>query len=820
MKIFNHPESDSYISVKSPEGSVYEYDGGLHEISPSDIPAGAQVSVGDRMSTVYPDMDFETYSEAGYNWDPDGGKYGKWVSISPSPPHGLGAVGASAYSEHPSTEVLILAYNLKDGTGPKFWVPGLPPPQDLFDHLAKGALIEAHNSAFEYYIWHNVCVPKLGWPPIPFWQLRDSMAKARAHSFPAALKNLAKVTNAPDKKIDDGMRLINKFCKPRNPTKNDPRRRIRPEEDHIDGPLLYQYCLGDIRSESAVSALIPDLSARELELWLLDQHINFTGVYIDGEGLSNCIEVFNQAHVKYSAELYALTGGAVDSPTKLKPMTEWLGANGLHMSSLDKEHIADALSKFKTDEEIKAENIGERSLNPLNPRVTEGLDALPNARIIRRVLEIRSSLGAASVKKLFSIDRRRSADGYLRDLFAFCGADRTGRFAGRGPQPQNLPNSGPKVMQCGECNRHYGRHVDVCPWCSAPGWASSAVDWCVEAVEDAFEVMKYRRLDIVEKVFGDAVATIAGCLRGLFSAAPGMELISSDYSAIEAVVLAMLSGEQWRIDVFNTHGKIYEMSASKITGVPFEEMMAGAGYTDLSAPKWWEAKQTGEHHPSRKKIGKVSELASGFGGGKGAWCAFGADKFMSDDEIKAAVEAWRAASPMIPKLWYGLQGAAEKAIQNPGYRYEYRLFTYWMDRENDILYCELPSGRRLTYHEPRLTVIMKWGRETLQMSYMGWNSDYTKGPMGWTRLETWGGKLTENVCQAVARDLMTFAMPSIERAGYHICMHIHDELVSHVKIGFGSIEEFERIMATVPNWAADWPIRAAGGWRGQRYRKG
>ncbi len=790
MKVLHHPESDSFLAV-SPDGEQWAFDQGAHDVSPSDIPAGLAIHVGgDRLSTVLPDMDFETYSEAGYNWDPDAGKYGKWVSVVDSPPHGLGAVGASAYSEHPSTEVLVLAYNLKDGAGPKFWVPGLPHPQDLFDHLAKGALMEAHNSAFEYYIWHNVCVPKLGWPPIPFWQLRDSMAKARAHSLPAALKPLAKATNAPDRKIDDGTRLITKFCKPRNPTKKDPRRRIRPEEDPIDGPLLYQYCLGDIKAESAVSALTPDLSARELELWLLDQHINFTGVYIDGEGLANCIAVFNQCYTKYSAEFRALTGGVVEGPSKLKPLKAWLENNGLPMASLDKEHVAEALK-----------------LDTLTP-------------IVRRVLEIRASLGAASVKKLFSIDRRRSIDGYLRDLFAFCGADRTGRFAGRGPQPQNLPNSGPKVMRCGECNRHFGQHVDTCPWCSAPGWACSVADWCVDAVNDTFEVMKYQRLDLVEKVFGDAIEAIAGCLRGLFSAAPGHELVSSDYSAIEAVVLAMLSGEQWRVDVFNTHGKIYEMSASKITGVPFEEMMSGAGYTDLNAPKWWEAAQTGEHHPTRKKIGKVSELASGYGGGLGAWKAFGADKFMSDDEISIAVKAWRSASPMIPKLWYGLQGAAEQAIQNPGHKYEYRHFTYWLDRADDILYCELPSGRRLTYHEPRLTVEQKWGRESLQMSYMGWNSDYKKGPKGWMRLETWGGKLTENVCQAVARDLMAFSMPSIERAGYHICMHIHDELVSQVPTGFGSIEEFERIMATTPDWASDWPIRAAGGWRGQRYRKG
>jgi len=736
----------------------------------STLLAGHRLPAGWGFSTVLPDLDFETYSEAGYTWD---NELNKWVSITKSPPHGLGAVGASAYSEHPSTEVLSLAYDLKDGQGARMWIPSMPPPVELFEHIAKLGLLEAHNSAFEWYIWANVCHARMGWPALPYWLLRDSMAKARAFSLPGKLAKLAEVLKVSDQKIDDGKRLINKLTKPRNPTKKDPRTRIRPEEEPVDGPKFYAYNVGDIKAESAVSALMPDLSTDELELWLLDQCINLRGVHIDSDGLNNCLAIVKQAFEQYTAELISITDGQVQSAGEIGKIINWLGGEGVHMSSIDADHVEEAL---------KRENL------PANAR---------------RVLEIRALIGAASVKKLFAIDRRRSADGRLRDLFAFCGADRTGRFAGRGPQPQNLPNSGPEVVRC-KCDRHYGSHLQECPWCRSPKAFAESAEWGIDAVNDALTVIASKDLKMVEHYFGDAVAAVSGCLRGLFSAAPGCDFLCSDYSAIEAVVLAMLSGEQWRIDVFRTHGKIYEMSAAKISGVPFEELIR-------------HKEETGEHHPLRKK-GKVNELALGFQGGYGACVAFGADKYMNEEEIRESIKSWRIESPMIVKFWYGLQDAATAAVQNPGTCYAYNGLTYGV--KDDVLYCQLLSSRKLSYHQPRLHPdVTPWGKQVLKLTYMGWNSDYKKGPQGWMRMDTYGGKLCENVVQAIARDILTFAMKNIERAGYAIALHVHDEIVSEVVEGTGSIEEFERIMATMPTWASNWPIRAAGGWRGKRYRK-
>lgn len=771
--VWFHPESDSYYVDRFFEWANSAYASAVcHEVEPSDIPAHRHVAVGPGFAEILPDMDFETYSEAGYDFDTN---KEKWVSDGSKP--GINLVGAAVYSEHPSTEVLSLSYNLKDGLGPRLWIPGMPLPQDLFDHINRGGLIEAANSGFEYFIWLNVCHKRMGWPALPYTQLRDTLAKSRAHSLPGALGKIAKVLQVKDQKIDEGKRLLDKFSKPRSPTKKDRRLRILPTDiDALDdAQKLYEYNLGDIKAESAISACIPDLSPQELKLWLLDQKINFRGVAIDKEAVDACLKIINQAYEKYTAELVQITGGYVQTAGEIKKLTEWIASRGVYMRGMKSEDVESALNGSNLPADV------------------------------RRCLEIRASLGAASVKKLYSISKRLCSDNRIRDIFAYCGADRTGRWAGRGPQPQNLPNSGPKVRKCDEINGcgHYSGDIPgtKCPWCSAPDWALSSEDWGIEAVEDAITVIKYGELRYVEAVFGDAIAAVSGCLRGMFVPASGHDFICSDYSAIEAVVLAALAGEEWRLEVFRTHGKIYEMSASKITGIPFEEFAR-------------HKKETGQHHPMRKKVGKVAELASGYQGGIGAWKNFGADEFMTDEEIKENIKKWRAESPAIVAFWRGLEEAAVLAVQNPGQCYSYRGITYGV--KDNVLYCKLLSGRLLSYHEPILIPdVTPWGKDVWKLTYMGMDS-VTKQ---WVRLDTYGGKLCENLVQATARDILAHALVNADAAGYNIALHIHDEIVAEVPEGFGSVEEFEQIMATLPEWCKDWPIKAAGGWRGKRYRK-
>lgn len=770
------------------------------------------IHVAHGFSTVHAEMDFETYSEAGFNFDEDAGRF-KGLGASKK---GLSAVGAAVYAQHASTEVLCLAYNLKDGLGPRLWLPGEQPPWDLIAHFQRGGLVEAHNSIFEYFIWDFVCVRKLGWPAISHTQLRCSMSKAASFALPMSLDKLSEAIDAPIKKDKDGKAVMLKLTQPRTPTKADPSLRYDPVRYADQYNRLGEYCINDTYAESEVSAMLPDLQPDELDLWLLDQQINIRGVHIDKNNLNNCINIVEQAFDKYSEELRSLCGGYYDekgewkwnvsSPAELQNIRVYLSANGVQTASLDAEHLAKLLAR----------------------------DDLP--KHCRRVLEIRDMLSASSVKKLFSLLNHLGEDNRVRGLFAFCGADRTGRFAGRGPQPQNFPSGGPKLSRCDKingCGHYYRGGLLNCPWCGIDAaFSDPKKDWTHQAVDQALKVIASRNLSYVEHYYGDPISVISGCLRGLFTAAPGKDFICSDFSAIEAVVLAELAGEKWRQEVFRTHGKIYEMGAAMITGTPFEEFMRVAGYTDLTKEKWWLDEQTGSHHALRKTIGKVSELASGYAGWIGAWKNFGADKFMTDEEIKQAIIAWRDASPMIVELWggqwrkhpkkweftpefYGLEGAAVQAVMNPGTAYTYRMISYQVHQ--DVLYCRLPSGRFLCYHTPRLVQsTAPHGNPVWQLTYMG--SDAVTGQ--WVRLNTYGGKLAENVTQAVARDILTHSMKNLEKAGYPIVLHIHDEIVAEVNKGEGSIEEFERVMAIMPPWASDWPIRAAGGWRGLRYRKG
>lgn len=769
----------------------------------SELPAGYQLRAGLTHSTILPDLDFETYSEAGFRWDD---ATGKWECLPGAPGHrkGLEIVGAAVYATHPSTEILSLKYNLKDGRGDRHWKPGDPPPQELFDYIAAGGLLEAHNSGFEHWIWNQCAVPKLGWPPLPLRQLRCSMAKARAHAMPAPLGKLTEVLRTKIQKDKDGDRLLKKFSIPQNPTKKQPRLRIRPEDDPEDAARLYNYNGIDIASEAEASALLPDLGPEELEYWLCDQAINYRGVAVDMEAVNNCIAIMEQAFQKYNSELAKLTGGAVEQGSQTERLKGWLLNRGVQMFAMDSDAVEETLK---------------------DPWIPD--DA-------RRALEIREKIGSASVKKLYAFRNTVSKWGRIHDLINYHAA-RTGRDGGKDAQTQNLPKAGPEVFKCGSCARYFGIHTHVCPWCETLQPPSlEKLEWHPAVVDDVLEIIATRSLDLVERFFGDAFENIVGCLRGLLVAAPGHDLIASDFSAIEGVVTAALAGEEWRLEVFRTHGKIYEMSASKVSGVPLEEFLK-------------YKKETGRHRPERQSIGKCLELACGFGGWVGATKAANIrmDRFFTDDQIAQHILAWRAESPAIVELWggqfrghpfraetiraeyFGLEGAAIQAILNPGTTYtvqaphkDSRPIRYVM--HGDVLYCILPSGRPLAYHRPRLEPGTKgpWAQHGgLSITFWGWNSNPKMGPMGWCHMDTYGGKLTENVVQAVARDILRDAVIRLMRAAYPVVLRVHDEIVAEVPKGFGSVEEFEAIMSVMPSWAQGWPVFARGGWRGYRYRK-
>ena len=776
--------------------------------------AGQRLPVAWGYSTVLPDMDFEGFSAAGFEWDELSQKFKPPAGATKK---GLPAIGAAKYADDPTTEVLCLAYDLKDGTGRKMWLPGQPLPLDLIQHLAQfdasapasyeqRGLCETHNSMFEFRIWTSVLHERWGWPPIDLRQMRCSMAKARAYSLPGALGNLAEVLRVPIGKDKDGKKQLERFSWPRNPTKADRRTRITCAEDPDNAQKLYSYCDQDIVAEAGASARMPDLIPQELDYWLADQACNWRGVGVDLESVNACISVLDQAHRKYNAELYQITGGTVARASEISKLQEWVAdCTGYRMKSGDSEAIEEAIAVLK-----KWDNID---------------GGFPE---VVRALEIRNLIGSAAVKKVYAMARMATRDARLCDLFIYHGA-RTGRDTHADVQPGNLPKSGPNIRWCENagCSKPYAFKSHGCPWCGADSAFSTERSpegekgWTWEAVDDALAIMRHGNLELVEYFFGDAVLTISGCVRSLLVAGPGKELLCSDYSAIEAVVLAVLAGEQWRIDAFHRGESIYYHGAAGVTGKTYE---------------WYEAyrKEHGTHHPDRNKIGKVAELALGFMGWVGAWRNFDKTDNFTDDEVKALIIKWQEASPMLKecaggqtrgKPWkpdrfenFGYEGMFLNAIQHPGETFEYRGIKFQV--LDNTMFVTLLSGRRLTYHSPRADRTERFqGVQTWSLSYMTWNSNPGMGPMGWNRMDTYAGRLVENIVQATARDLMSAAVVRLERAGYPVVMRVHDEIVSEVPEGYGGEAEFEALMAQLPEWAAGWPVRCGGTYRSKRYKK-
>jgi DNA polymerase len=670
----------------------------------------------------------------------------------------------------------------------------MPPPQELFDYLSSGGLIEAWNCGFEDKIWNLVCVPQLGWPELDYRQLVDAAAKSRAFAYPGKLETAAEVSQARYKKNPDGRALIKLLCTPRNPTKKNPNTRVTPEEDPAAASRLYVYNIDDIEAEAAVSQLCPDLTPEEQQFEIVTRLMNRRGVGIDLPAVRGGVQVLEQALEQYNGELCQLTQGAVERASQGARMIAWLAARGIHTRSLDEEH-------------------------------RERLLATVADPVARRALEIKGLVGSASVKKLYAIDRQQ-VGGSVFDLFIYHGA-RTGRDTGADVQPQNLPKAGPRLKWCPHCQTPSGAQRTGCPACGSDLTRAEQKPWSWEAAETAIQVLRSGSLAHVERWFGDALLTISGCLRSLFMAREDREFISSDYSSIEAVVTAMLAGEAWRIEAFHNKEDIYLHSASRITGTSLADYVA-------------HVTKNGVKHPDRQDIGKPAELGLGFGGWITAWRQFDKTDRFTDEEVKRNILAWRDASPAIVEMWggqvrgkpwrpdyhelFGFEGCAIAAVLNPGQVHRYRGIEFGV--KDDRLFIRLPSGRNLTYHQPRLAPSEHWDGQ-LQLSYMGWNTNPKSGPYGWIRINTHGGRLTENIVQAIARDFLRDAVLRLEPAGYPVVLRVHDELVCEVPVGFGTVEELEAIMSVTPAWAQhwaeqfglSWPIRASGGWRGTRFRK-
>ena len=754
------------------------------------LPAGSRVRVGVHFATVYPDFDFETYSEAGVEFDPI---KQTWVALPGlgRDNKGLPAVGARNYVEHPTFELLSLSWDLKDGKGRRWWRPPvcggvvLPAvyivsdPQELWSYIASGGIIEAFNVGFELTVWNYYCVPKLGWPPLSFMQVRCCMAKARASAYPGSMEDVGDVLRLHEQKDKAGHDLIKKLTMPKKPTKANPALRWTPITAPEDFARFYAYNVQDIRTEAEASLRIADLSDRELEIWRFDLVCNMRGMQIDTKGRDDCIAVVEQCFAKYNAELQRITNYTVKNTSEVQKMLAWMAGRGVSLYNLDEDTLEEAL---------------QRKDYPLE---------------VQRVLRLRQMLAFGSVKKLFAMRTHTTAAGRLHDQYVYYGAH-TGLWNGRAVQVANL---------------YKGLF-------SKPAEAARAL-----------AVMSSRCLELVEYEYPgiDPLEIVASCLRSLIIAAPGHRLISADFSAIQAVGTSCLFNEQWRIDVFRTHGKIYEMMAAMLTGHTLEFYL-----------EYKEREK--KHHDDRQTFGKIPVLATDFGAWVGGWKRFGAEKFGDDKTIKEIIlRTWKTV-PNIVEGWggqtrnkfdrapdgsrqaarpelYGLEGAAISAVLEPGTCFNSkpgsRLGVLYQMHE-DILYCRPPSGGMIRYHAPRLAKSQRnyanaW---ELELTYEGWNSNQSKGvPYGWSRMKLYGGVLTQNVVSHMCREIQADALIALERRGYPVVMHTHDENVTEVPYGFGSKEEYIGIVrGSLPAWAVcedgrPWPVNVPDAWEAESYGK-
>ena len=362
---------------------------------------------------------------------------------------------------------------------------------------------------------------------------------------------------------------------------------------------------------------------------------------------------------------------------------------------------------------------------------------------VEELLKLRLLMAKTSVKKYEAMERSVCSDGRVHGMLMFCGANRTSRWSGKIVQIQNLP-------------KNY-----------------------IPDLELARDLVKQGRFEDIELLYDSTPNVLSELIRTAFIPKPGCRFVVADFSAIEARVLAWLSGEQWRLDVFTSHGKIYEASASSMFHVPMEEITKGS--------------------PLRQK-GKLAELGLGFGGAAGALISMGAlDMGLTEDELPPLVAAWRKANPHITQFWWDVDAAAVKAVTE---KQKTKVGKIIFEYKSGILFITLPSGRKLSYVKPRMAV-NKFGRDGLTYEGISENKK-------WSRIETYGPKLVENIVQGTARDLLAEAMLRVEKKGYPIVMHCHDEIIAEVPEGIGSVDEMCEIMAVQPKWAEGLPLRADG----------
>lgn len=692
----------------------------------------------------------------------------------------LREVGVDIYSRHPDTDVWCMAWAIDD-MEPVIWTPdNRNSARAVMDWVNHGATVVAHNAAFELAIWNNIMVPRYGWPVLRADQTRCTMAMAYSMALPGSLEKAAAAVGIAEQKDLAGGRLMLQMAKPRG-VKQDWTGRKCPACNGHGETVEARRCApcggtGDDYGDVIEWWDEPDKLAklyeyckqdvrveRELEKRLLqlsesEQRLWVLDYQINNRGVYVDKPAIQAAIAVVEHEQNRLT-------TAIRETT------GGYVSS--PSEVA-RLTKWVRDCGVDVDGLAKADVVDLLVQ-----DTLPDN--VRAALVIRQEFAKTSTAKLRSMLNAISHDGRVKNILQYHGAG-TGRWAGRRIQPQNMPR--PKLSQA-----EIEEVLDFLPRLST---------------EDAI-----RRIELL---YGPCMSVISDCLRGMICAAPGHELIAADFANIEGRVLAWLAGEEWKLEAFRIFDTIigYDEKKKKPIRKGPDLYLVSAGRIFRCSPDEAEA---------HRQIGKVAELALGYQGGVGAFqtMARGYGVNVGDDRANVIKTAWREAHPKIVDYWYQLERAAYDAVSSPGAtttagpkgrEIKYRV-------KGSFLFCRLPSGRVLTYPYPKLKEReTPWGEMKECIHYMTVDGMSNK----WVETHTYGGKLAENVTQAAARDVLGAGIVRLEERQYPVVMHVHDEPISEVKEGFGSVEEYERVLATPPQWAEGLPI-AVEGWRGRRYRK-
>ena len=632
----------------------------------------------------------------------------------------IGKAGLFKYAESSDFEILLFAYKLDDfPTQIIDLKSGEKLPEWLIAALSDPRYTKfAYNAAFEWF-----CLNMAGYKTdLNHWQC--SMIHGLYLGYPAGLGAIGAAMGLPEdkQKLATGKALIRYFCNPCKPTKSNGGRTWNdPHHDPEKWQLFKDYCIRDVDTEYEIDTRLEafEVPDSEWKLWRCDVLMNAYGARVDIDLIDGALEIDADSTNSLLEEACRLTG--LNNPNSSSQLSKWLSSKGVEVENLQKSTVSKLL---ETD--------------------------LPAD--VKRVLEIRQQLGKTSVSKYTAMVASKGGNNRVRGLMQFYGANKTGRWAGRLVQIQNLP-------------RNY-----------------------IEDLEGVRKLIKARNKTGIELIYGNVPDTLSQLIRTAFIPSDGRKFVVADFSAIEARVIAWLAGEEWVNEVFATHGKIYEATASQMFHVPLELIKKG-----------------NPEYALRQK-GKVATLALGYQGGVNALIAMGAlDMGLSEDELPEIVERWRAANPNIKKLWYDIGEAALRALKTAQPQYVKSLV---IRHESDLktsqtfLTIELPSGRKLSYVRPFIDV-NQFGREAVHF----FSIDQTTKK--WRKESTYGGKLVENCVQGIARDCLAVTLNRIWDKGLDIVFHVHDEVIVDAPMDL-TVEALCNLMSEPIDWAPGLVLKGAG----------